>query len=52
VVTENAANMVKAFRSYCELFDETQDAEESSQEQLADRAVENGDKVSNVENVL
>lgn len=36
VVTDNASNMVKAFRNCCKLFGETEDAEESSQ--VPDRA--------------
>jgi hypothetical protein len=51
VVTDNAANMVKAFQSCCELFGETEDDEESNLDHLADRAEENSDVVYEEENV-
>lgn len=51
VVTDNAANMVKAFRSCRELFGDKEDAEEPSSEQLEDNSAENGDEVSDEENL-
>lgn len=51
MVTDNAANMVKAFQSCCELFGETEDDEESNPDHRADRAEENSDEVYEEENV-